>query len=165
MQIIDVNQINSNTFDMISKQWMLISATADGKTNAMTASWGGLGFLWGKNVAFVFIRPQRYTKELVDKAQTLSLSFFSSQYRDMLSYMGKACGRVEDKIKKAGLTVSIENDAPVFEQAEMTLVCKKLYAQNLEKECFIQKDSIEKWYPQNDFHTMYVVEIEKVMVK
>ena len=34
----------------------------------MTASWGGLGVLWGKPVAFIFLRPTRYTKEFVDKA-------------------------------------------------------------------------------------------------
>ena len=52
-----------NMIESISKQWMLISAIdKSGKANAMTASWGGVGELWGKDVVFIFIRPQRYTK-------------------------------------------------------------------------------------------------------
>ena len=29
---------------------------------------------------------------------------------------------------------------------------------------FIDKECDTKWYPQKDYHTMYVVEIEKVLV-
>ena len=54
----DINK--DDVFSLIGDRWMLVAATdKDGKTNAMTASWGGLGVLWGKKVAFVFIRPQR----------------------------------------------------------------------------------------------------------
>ena len=44
-----------NACRMIGKDWMLVCAG----DNAMTASWGGMGVLWNKPVAFVFIRPQR----------------------------------------------------------------------------------------------------------
>ena len=38
----------------------------------MTASWGGVGFLWHKPVSYIFIRPQRYyTKEFVDAKNAL----------------------------------------------------------------------------------------------
>lgn len=43
---------------MIGKEWLLITAEKDGKANTMTASWGGVGVLWGKNVATLYIRPQ-----------------------------------------------------------------------------------------------------------
>ena len=46
---------------------MLITSGNREKANALTASWCGLGFLWGKNVAFIFIRKSRYTKEFIDK--------------------------------------------------------------------------------------------------
>ena len=82
------NEISKNVFDMIGKQWMLVGAAKDGKVNAMTASWGGLGVMWGKNVAFVFIRQTRYTKEFVDNGDTFSLSFFGDDQRKMLNYMG-----------------------------------------------------------------------------
>ena len=62
---IDIHSLNFNPFDKVGKDWLLISATKNGKTNTMTASWGTLGHLWNKDVAIIFIRPQRYTKEFV----------------------------------------------------------------------------------------------------
>ena len=112
MREISAEKIDKNVFEAIGKQWMLVGAENDGKVNAMTASWGGLGIMWNKNVAFVFIRPQRFTKKLIDKSEYLSLSFFDENYKSMLAYMGKASGANEDKIQKAGLSV-IKDKAPV----------------------------------------------------
>ena len=54
------DMLKESVFSLIGDRWMLVAATdKSGKTNAMTASWGGMGVLWGKKVAFVFIRPQR----------------------------------------------------------------------------------------------------------
>ena len=44
------------------------------------------------------------------------------------------------------------------------MLCRKLYVQDLKPECFIDKACDERWY-KNDYHTMYVVEIEKILVK
>ena len=43
----------------------------------MTASWGLIGFIWGRPVAQFVIRPQRYTREFVDREERATLSFFS----------------------------------------------------------------------------------------
>ncbi len=145
---------------------MLVAATDKyGNTNAMTASWGGLGVLWGKKVAFVFIRPQRYTKKFVDDAENFSLSFFEESYKPMLGYMGKVSGKDEDKIKKSGLTVQYKDGAPVFKEASLTLICRKMYRQTLEEDCFVDKTNIGKWYPQKDYHDMYVAEIVDEIIR
>lgn len=154
-----------STFKTIGKDWILVTAEKDGKANTMTASWGGLGVMWGKNVAYVVIRPQRYTKEFIDGADTLSLTVFDENYRKMLSYCGSVSGRDEDKIVKSGLTVAHENNTPYFNEAKIALLCKKLYAQEFKPECFIDQESKEKWYPGADYHTMYIVEIEKILVQ
>lgn len=164
MKEIKVEQLKQNVFDAIGKQWTLVAASADGKTNAMTASWGGMGVIWNKNVVFLFIRPQRYTKTFIDKSSTLSLSFFAEEYRDMLTYMGKVSGRDEDKIAKANLTLTAGYDAPVFKEAELTFVCKKLYSSVLSPDCFYDKKIIPQCYPDNDYHEVYVAEIEKILV-
>ena len=151
-----------NVFSLIGDRWMLVAATdKSGKTNAMTASWGGVGVLWGKKVAFVFIRPQRYTKKFVDEAERFSLSFFDDSFKKTLGYMGKVSGRDEDKIAKSGLTLSDINGVPVFKEASLTLVCRKLYRQTLEEKCFLETDNIDKLYPQRDYHDVYVAEIEQ----
>ena len=102
---ISAEQLKENIFDMIGKKWMLVTAGNKEKVNTMTASWGGLGVMWGKNVAFIVIRPTRYTKEFIDREETLSLSFYGEEYKKTLSYLGTVSGREEDKIANAGLTV------------------------------------------------------------
>jgi len=82
---IEPEKLHADCFTMIGKEWMLITAEKDGKVNTMTASWGGMGILWNKKVAFIFIRPQRYTKEFVDATSHLSLTFFDESYRKQLS--------------------------------------------------------------------------------
>ena len=158
-------ELNSNVFDLIGNKWMLIAAAKGEKVNAMTASWGGLGVMWGKNVAYIVIRPNRYTKEFIDNSDTLSLTFFSEEYRSMLAYMGKVSGRDEDKIAKSGLTVEFDNKTPYFKEAEIVIEAKKLYAQEFDKNCFKVEGIDEKWYPNKDYHTMYICEIEKILTK
>ncbi|MEI3200303.1 MAG: flavin reductase family protein [Lachnospiraceae bacterium] len=164
-QIIKPEELQKNPFTMIGKEWLLITAEKDGKANTMTASWGGVGVLWGKNVATLYIRPQRYTKEFVDASDTLSLSVLDESFRKTLNYLGTVSGRDENKIEKAGLTVAHEGDTPYFAEANTVLICKKLYAQDLKPECFLDAASDEKWYPKKDYHTMYICEIEKVLTK
>lgn len=66
MRSIRPEELGKNVFHMIGKEWLLVTAEKEGKVNTMTASWGGLGVMWGKNVAYIVLRPQRYTKEFVD---------------------------------------------------------------------------------------------------
>lgn len=157
--------LDKSPFQLIGKDWMLVTAEADGKANTMTASWGGLGVMWGKNVAYVVIRPQRYTKTFVDASDTFSLSFYDESFKKQLGYLGKVSGRDEDKITTAGLTLTHEGETPYFEEANLVLVCKKLYSQEFKPECFIETDLDAKWYPNKDYHTLYIVEVEKVLVK
>ena len=158
-------EFNENPFKLIGKDWMLITAEKDGKVNTMTASWGGFGVMWGKNVAYIVIRPQRYTKEFVDSSATFSLSFFDDSSRKMLSYLGTTSGRDEDKIQKSNLTVIHEDSIPYFEEATKVVLCKKLFAQEYKPDSFIDQEINEKCYPDSDHHTLYIAEVTKILIK
>lgn len=165
-QKIDVKEIEGNPFRMIGDDWMLITAEKNGKVNTMTASWGGVGIMWGKTVATAYIRPQRYTKEFVDAGETFTLSFFGGAQKKALGYLGKVSGReVPDKIGQSGLHTAEVAGAPSFEEAELVLVCRKLYAQEMKPECFAAEEEIGRWYPEKDFHTMYIAEITEAYKK
>ncbi|GAA0085828.1 flavin reductase [Clostridium sp. MB05] len=157
--------LNESAFQLIGNDWMLITAEKEGKVNTMTASWGSFGIMWGKNVVSIVLRPQRFTKEFIDASSTFSLTFFDNSFRKDLNYLGTVSGRDEDKLSKTNLTVSYLEDTPYFEEAKLTIICKKLYAQNLEPECFIEKELDKKWYPQKDYHTLYIAEVEKIFIK
>lgn len=154
-----------NPFKIIGGDWMLIAAEKEGRVNAMTAAWGGLGVMWGKNVVFAVIRPQRFTREFVDGSDTFSLSFFDPSFKDKLSYFGSVSGRDEDKIAKTGLTVRHANDAPYFGEAKNVVLCRKLYAQSYQSECFTDPKPDHTWYPQKDYHVQYIGEITGLLAR
>ncbi|MDF2675947.1 MAG: hypothetical protein K0Q97_237 [Bacillota bacterium] len=157
--------LNENTFKMIGKDFMLITAENEGKVNAMTASWGGLGVLWNMDVVFIFLRPQRYTKEFIDATDSFSLTFYDDSYKKTLGYLGSVSGRDEDKIYNSNLTIGFDGKTPYFKEAEKVIICKKLFAQDLKEESFLDKNIINKDYPNKDFHTLYVGKIEKILIK
>ena len=155
-----------NTFDLIGKEWMLVTAGNKEKFNTMTASWGGIGWLWNKPVAFVFIRPERYTHDFTERESRLTLSFYKEEYRNILQFCGTKSGRDVDKVKETGLKpVALESGAMTFEQARLTLDCRKLFKSPMTAANFIDKSILEKWYgsqPGGSLHDIYVVEIEGV---
>ena len=158
--------LKNNAFNMIGRDWMLVAAGNETACNAMTASWGGMGVMWRKDVAFVVIRPQRYTKEFMDREARFSLSFFAGEYRRSLSWLGSVSGREEkDKIARSGLTPVMLYGVPCFQEAAITLVCRKLYAEPFNPDGFIDPAIEPECYPGKDFHTLYIAEIEKVLVQ
>lgn len=162
---IDPIEIPRNPISMISKEWMLITSEKDGQVNTMTASWGGVGFLWGKNVAMIFVRPQRYTKEFIEASDTFSLTFFDNDMREDLAYCGSVSGKDENKIDKLGYNILHEEGIPYFKEANLAIICKNVYRQNIDPNGFYNKELVKKWYSKNDFHEMYVAEIVDVLVK
>lgn len=160
-------EIDDNVFTALDKDWMLITAPDKEKecgANAMTASWGGLGILWNKPVATIYVRPQRYTYSLTEENNKISLSFFDEKYRDALKICGTKSGRDMDKITSCGMTISEELGTPIINEARLTLICKKLYADDLKEECFHDNSPLA-CYPKRDYHRFYICEIEEVLVK
>ena len=161
---ISVEELKDNPFTLINKDWMLITAGNQDKHNTMTASWGGVGELWGKYVSTIYIRPQRYTLEFVEREDFYSLCFFGPEYRQALSLCGSKSGRDVDKDKETGLTPRFDQAAPYYEQARLVFLCRKLYKQDMTEEAFLDKSLLDKWY-DNDLHRMFIGEIVKVLVK
>lgn len=163
---IDINSFDCKPFQMIGKDWMLITAENQGKVNTMTASWGGLGVIWRRNVAYIFVRESRYTKEFIDNSDTFSLSFFDDEkYRKTLSYLGTVSGRSEDKIAKSALSVERQGDTPYFSEASTVLICRKLSRHPLSPDGFILGDIDEINYKDHDYHDMYIGEITAILQK
>lgn len=164
----DYRALSINPMTLISDEWMLITAgTEERGYNTMTACWGTMGAIWGAGkglpVTSVLIRPQRYTKEFVDREELYTLSFFPPEYKKALGYLGSHSGRDEDKISKAGLTPAFGDGFTYFEEARLVLVCRKLFRSTLQEEDFLDKEVMEKNYPLRDFHDLYIGQIVKVL--
>ena len=163
---VDQQQYSCKPFKEIGSEWMAITTESDGKVNTMTASWGGFGVMWGKNVAFIVLRPQRYTKELLDQSDMYSLSFLDHQkYAKIFGYIGSVSGRNEDKMAKSELTVLHEKDTPFIGEAHTVFLCKKLSLHALPPEGLVDSSIDTKWYPNNDYHTLYIGEVVEILQK
>lgn len=161
---INPEALSDNMFRLISKDWTLIAAGDESSYNMMTANWAGIGFLWAKNVAFIFIRPTRYTYEFTEKLDTMSLNFFTNDYRHILNLCGKESGRNINKMD-CGLTPATLKDGGVaFSEARIILNCKKMCTANLEDFDFIDK-SVLKWYDGDEYHKLYICEITDALIK
>lgn len=165
MQKITPYEITKNPFTLIGKQWAMITTCQGEKINTMTASWGGVGIMWGKPAAFLFIRPQRFTRELMDGSEKFSVCFLPESRRQAMTYCGKASGRNEDKLAACGLTAGRLEGVPVLDQSELALICKKLYRQRLDPACLLEKEIDATWYPNQDHHYMYIAEIETAYIE
>lgn len=151
---------------LIGKEWMLVSAGTPDHFNTMTASWGGVGYLWNKPVAFVFVRPERYTHQFIEANERMTLSFLGEEYRKILNFCGVRSGRDCDKAKETGLRpVATELGSVGFEQARLTIEGRKLYKGTFKAENFMDAEALSRWYndqPGGSLHDVYIVEIENV---
>lgn len=168
MKEISVQALQLNPMTLISDGWLLITAgNAERGYNTMTACWGHLGAIWGfgngKPTATVYVRPQRYTKEFLEREDYFTLSFFPQAYKRQLAYLGSHSGRDGDKVAAAGLTPVFTAQGTTFAEASLTLVCRKLYRAPLVEEGFVDRQIVAEHYPARDFHTMYIGEIVQVL--
>ncbi|MCL2473035.1 MAG: flavin reductase [Treponema sp.] len=164
----NIREFPGSPIERIGTGWMLITAAGiDGDRsnwNTMTASWGGLGVLWQKDVAFMVVRPSRHTYSFVNDASLFTLSFFDEKYRTALNICGDKSGRDIDKAAATGLTPvffrgpGIEG-AVSFKEAKDILICKKLYTHDFDPSRFLDRESIEECYHGKDYHRMFIGEI------
>lgn len=165
LEILEAKDLDQNIFSLLADRWGLLTV-ADGEgCNPMTVGWGGVGVLWKKPVVTVYVRPQRYTYGLMEREDHFSLSFLPESCKEILTLCGSRSGRDTDKVKACGLTVGQGQNAPWFEEAELTFICRKLYAQDMEPACFVDKTLDETFYPDRDYHRAYVGEIEKILLQ
>ena len=156
--------IQDNVFKLIGKDWMLITGGTPEGFNTMTASWGGMGVLWDKKVCFSVVRPTRYTYEFLERNPVYTLSFFPKRYRNALTLCGTKSGRDVDKVLESGLTPLFDGDAVFFKEARLVLECRKIYFQDITPSNFGDA-GIERFYPEKDYHRMYVGEIVRCLAR
>lgn len=156
---VDIETLAENPWKLIGKDWMLVTPGNLSSWNTMTASWGGLGVLWNQSVAFVFVRPSRYTFGFMNRSDRFTLSFLSEEYRGILEKCGSVSGRDADKAALTGLEpFEPEKGVVSFRQARLILSCRKLYNQDLGPGHVVDPE-VAKNYTNGDWHRMYVAAV------
>ena len=156
-------EFTTDVLSVFDKKWALLTAGDTEKFNTMTVSWGGLGTIWGKPVATVYVRKSRYTHEFMEDNDYFTVSFYPEEYRKVLTVLGSKSGRDMDKMQGSGLIAKEVGQSMTFEEAEVTLVCRKLFRQELKTENMLPEIA-KTFYSGDAEHDMYIgeiVEIEK----
>ncbi|MFR8034257.1 MAG: flavin reductase family protein [Lachnospiraceae bacterium] len=163
---IDIKSLRFNPFSLIEDGWFLITSQYQGKVNTMTAASGCLGHMFRKNVAYLNIRPTRYTKQLIDSSMRLSLSFFENtkENKQKLTYLGTVSGRDEPKLEKSGLRVLFQDDIPFIGEAKLVFLCTPIYVQSYSGSGFLDSNVERYYYPQKDYHDLYICDITKALI-
>lgn len=149
-------------FSAFEKDWALLTAGTPGHFNTMTISWGGLGTLWGKSVATVYVRPSRHTWQFMENSDYFTVSFYPTDFRKALTTLGTLSGRDGDKVAKTDLTPVPAGESVTFAQAHTTLLCHKLYAQDMDPAA-LDTQLREKIYGDEPLHRMYIGEVVQIL--
>ena len=157
-------ELNVDIFSILDKKWALLTAGTKDHFNSMTISWGGMGTLWGKPVVTTYVRTSRYTHEFMDDNEYFTLSFYPDEKKSILGVFGSKSGRDIDKMNYEGLTLKEAGNSITFEEAEITLVCKKLFKQRLD-EANMPKDIVDSFYKEDAPHDMYIGEVVDIIKK
>ncbi len=162
---ISIPELDKSPFNLFNRDWALLTSGNSEQYNTMTVSWGGLGVLWGRNVATVYVRGSRYTRGFLDSSDFFTLTFGGGEMHNALAYCGKYSGRDVDKVKETGITPVLSENAPYFAEGELVLICRKLYRQEMAAEAFTDKAILDSIYGDGDYHIIFIGEIEKALIK
>ena len=155
-------EFTTDILSVFDKKWALLTAGNGESFNTMTISWGGLGTIWGKPVATVYVRTSRYTHDFMDANEFFTVSFYPEECRQILGVLGSKSGRDMDKMKESGLTPVQAGESMSFKEAEVTLVCRKLFRQQLDV-ANMPEDVAEAMYEGQAPHDMYIGEIVDII--
>lgn len=150
-----------NTFN---QDWALVTAGTISRYNTMTISWGGMGTLWGKKVATVYVKPCRYTHEFMETNEFFTVSFFPEKYRRDLEILGSRSGRDGDKVALTSLTPRGEENMVSFEEADQVLYCRKIYRQDIDLSA-VPSWAADAHYRKEAPHTIYIGEVIRTAFK
>lgn len=163
----DLKNFNLAPFYAIDQEWALLTAGEKERFNTMTISWGGLGTIWNKPVVTVYVKPIRYTYEFMEKNEYFTISFYDEKYKKDLGILGSKSGRDLDKIALTKLTPEFLEKSTSFKEANLTIVCKKIYFQDLEINNIdtksIPQSEVDRFYKTEPAHRMYIGEVVDII--
>ena len=108
--------------------WVVGTYDAEGKSNIMTAAWGGICCSKPPAVC-VSLREATYTYGNIVARRAFTVNVPSVDFAEQVDYVGIASGRDVDKFEAAGLTPVRSElvDAPYVEEFPINLECRLIH--------------------------------------
>lgn len=159
-----LEEYKANSFTKFGIDWALLTAGVEGDFNTMTIGWGGFGTIWNKPAAFLLVKPNRYTFEFISRHDEITVSFYDDKYRKALGIFGSVSGREVNKAEATGFTPKVLEHGVTYEEAAETVVCQKLFMQQLDIEKF--PDLAAPFYSrpgEAQAHYLIIAEVKEVL--
>ena len=144
----------------------VLSAGNKQSHNSCVIGWGLLGVAWSKPLFIVYVKPDRYTYQFMEKTEFFTVNFIKKSLYPKFRAYGNQSGRDINKEEVTGAQiVFMDNGGITFKEAEEVYVCKVMARtyfeeKNLSKEII---DFYEKAAPlfkqSKEPHGVYIGEI------
>ena len=73
--------------------------------------------------------------------------------------------RYQDKINHVHFHTTYIDGVPTFEEARLVFIVEKIYEDDIKPENFKDTSLDTKWYPDQDYHRVYIAKIKGVYVQ
>ena len=95
--------------------------------NSMTIQWGSLGVAFRKPIFTVYVKPDRYTYEVMEKSDIFTVNFIERKLMKKFAIYGTKSGKDTNKEEEAGTHIKFMDKGGItFDEAVEVYVCKKM---------------------------------------
>ena len=112
----------------------IVSAGTKESHNSCVIGWGLLGVAWSKPLFIVYVKPDRYTHQFMEKTEYFTVNFIKKSLYKKFRIYGNKSGRDINKEEESGAQIQfLDNGGITFKEAEEVYVCKMMAKINLEE--------------------------------
>jgi len=166
-QWMDYPALASETHQGMAGQGILLAALdAAGKLNPMTIGWGVFGWIWGRPIFTVLVRPSRYTYGCLEATGDFTVNVPPADRKDIPNFCGTVSGREHDKMTELKLAPLPGRyiSSPGIAECPIVFECRVVHHNDVLPPT-LAEDITSHYYPEGDFHRVYFGQILAVSVE
>jgi flavin reductase (DIM6/NTAB) family NADH-FMN oxidoreductase RutF len=161
---INPEETPSNVFDLVGKDFTVITAGSAADYNSMVAGWGGWGIQFNQPTTWCMLRANRYTLEYMRREGKYTFCYFGEEYKADIMEFGTRSGRDSDKMKESKLqSVVTPGGGIAYKEAKLIIECRLTQVTTVSPDDFVDESSrafvTEAYAEAGDWHKMVFGEI------
>jgi flavin reductase (DIM6/NTAB) family NADH-FMN oxidoreductase RutF len=163
-------QIPSNVFDLVGKDFTVITAGDATDYNSMVAGWGGWGIQFNRPTTWCMLRANRYTLEYMRREGKFTFCYFDEDYKANIMEFGTKSGRDSNKMKDSKLhSVVTPAGSVAYKEAKLIIECRLTQVTTVSPDDFVDESSrafvTEAYAEAGDWHKMVFGEITGIWTR
>ena len=122
---IDAPEIDESVFNLVGRDYFVITSGSADHYNSMVAGWGGFGVLFNQPTTWCMLRANRYTLELIRERGTYTMAWFDDNFKEQVTAFGMSSGRDSDKMQKTKLIAAqTPSGNMAWKEAKLIVECR-----------------------------------------